>query len=124
MLRFRPALPENLRVPIDDTVFNGLFIPKGTLISLSNAAANRDDMCAAGGEDFQLDRPISDHLTFGRGAHFCVGHSLARAEIEEAFRTLPKLMPLIRSEGPIEWKKPRALSGPERIPMSFSTGGT
>jgi cytochrome P450 len=124
MLRFRPALPENLRVPIDDAVFNGLLIPKGTLISLSNAAANRDDACAAGGENFQLDRPITDHVTFGRGAHFCVGHYLARAEIEEAFRTLPKLMPVVRWEGPIEWKRPRALSGPERIPMSFSrTGG-
>jgi cytochrome P450 len=121
MLRFRPALPENLRVPVEDVVFNGLFIPKGTHISLSNAAANRDLACAAGGEEFQLDRPITDHVTFGRGAHFCPGHALARAEIEEVFRTLPKLMPVIRSEGPIEWKAPRRLSGPERIPMSFST---
>jgi novobiocin biosynthesis protein NovI len=108
-------------VPVEDVVFNGLFIPKGTHISLSNAAANRDLACAAGGEEFQLDRPITDHVTFGRGAHFCVGHALARAEIEEVFRTLPKLMPVIRSEGPIEWKAPRRLSGPERIPMSFST---
>jgi cytochrome P450 len=120
VLRYRPSVPENFRYATEDAVINGLEIPKGTYISISSVAANLSDKCTANAAEFQLDRPPAPHLTFGKGPHFCIGQALARAEIEEAFASLPGLMPLIRREGPVEWHVPRSISGPESIPMSYS----
>ena len=45
------------------------------------AAANRDPSIYAGPNEIQLDRKYpKHHLSFGRGAHFCVGEQIARLE--------------------------------------------
>ena len=120
ILRYRPAVPENFRFAIEDAIINDVLIPKGTYISISAAAANRDPKCTYEGEKFIMDRPIANNATFGKGPHFCIGQALARTELEEALRTLPPLMPNIRPEGLVEWHIPRAITGPLKVPMSFT----
>jgi cytochrome P450 len=95
-------------------------IPVGTYISISGVAGNADPDCAARGHTFIPDRPPGPHLSFGKGAHFCLGAALARAEVEETLRILPEHMTDIRSRGPVRHSVPRAVSGPEEIPMSFT----
>jgi cytochrome P450 len=52
-------------------------------------AANRDPQQFDTPNDFQLDRSaVKGHVTFGKGAHFCVGASLARLEAQIVFRML------------------------------------
>jgi cytochrome P450 len=120
MLRYRPAIMENFRFTKVDVTYAGITIPANTLLSISTAAANWDDACAANGSEFQLHRPPSQHISFGKGSHFCLGASLARAELEETLRTLPALMNPIRWEGEARYRIPRMISGPEKVPMSFS----
>ena len=44
-------------------------------------AANRDPSHFDDANDFRLDRPGGKgHISFGKGAHFCVGAALARLE--------------------------------------------
>ena len=50
----------------------------------------------------------SPHLTFGSGIHYCLGASLARAELQEALPILARRLPDLELDGPIEWK-PRHL---------------
>jgi hypothetical protein len=122
MLRFRPAIIENFRFATVDIDYRGFHIPADTYISISTGAANFDPACAANGAEFDIHRPPSPHVTFGKGAHFCVGAALARAELEATLRTLPATMPTIRWEGRPRYRAPRATTGPESIPMSFSRG--
>jgi cytochrome P450 len=120
MLRYQPAIIENYRFAPVDIDYRGFPIPANTYISISTGAANWDPACAVNGDQFDLDRPPSPHITFGKGAHFCVGAALARAELEATLRTLPALMPTIRWEGTPRYRAPRSTTGPEYVPMSFS----
>jgi hypothetical protein len=123
LLRFTPAIIENYRFAPVDVDYRGFPIPAGTYISISTGAANWDPACAVDGHEIDLDRPPTAHITFGKGAHFCVGAALARAELEATLRTLPALMPDIRWEGRPRYRPPRSTTGPEYVPMSFSCGG-
>jgi cytochrome P450 len=52
-------------------------------------AANRDPRQFGNPNEFRLDRSGSKgHVTFGKGAHFCVGAALARLEAHIVLRTL------------------------------------
>jgi cytochrome P450 len=59
-------------------------------------------------------------MTFGSGVHFCLGASLARAELQEALPLLAQRMPNIAVDGAIEWKPATVgIWGPARLPLRF-----
>jgi cytochrome P450 len=77
------------RLALRDTDIAGQPIPKGTLVFLSFASANRDCRHFADGDRLDPGRPNSKtHLAFGQGIHMCVGFRLARKELGIAFRRL------------------------------------
>ncbi|HNM83033.1 MAG TPA: cytochrome P450, partial [Mycobacterium sp.] len=52
-------------------------------------AANRDPAHFDDPDEFRLDRAATKgHMTFGKGAHFCVGAALARLEAQVVLRAL------------------------------------
>ena len=123
LLRYRPAIMENFRFAMEDVELRGVLIPAGTYISMSTAAANHDEGFTPGGCEFDLNRAPTRHVTFGKGAHYCLGAALARTEVEETLRTLPALMTGLTWEGESRHRMPRAITGPETIPMSFTRRG-
>ncbi len=71
-------------VPIADTV-----IPAGAVVHLRYGAGNRDASFFPHPAEINLARSNAmQHLSFGGGIHFCVGASLARKELQIAFRRL------------------------------------
>jgi cytochrome P450 len=120
LLRYRPAIMENFRFACTDVELRGVLIPAGTYISMSTAAANHDEEFTARGCQFDMRRPPTRHVTFGKGAHYCLGAALARTEVEETLRTLPALMTDLTWHGEPTHRLPRAITGPETIPMSFT----
>lgn len=83
-LRFDPPVHWISRNVLNDTEFHGQKVAKGESVYTLLAAANRDADHYEEPDVFRLDRPRSDHLTFGHGIHFCIGAPLARMEAKHA----------------------------------------
>lgn len=94
-LRWLPPFSVVERDVVEDVVYGDVLIPAGMSVGIAMGAANRDPRRWDHPDDFDLDRPRQYHMTFGYGAHFCVGHTVARGlgqvVLEEMFRQLPNL---------------------------------
>ncbi|MGV0837866.1 cytochrome P450 [Mycolicibacterium thermoresistibile] len=81
VLRYEPPFRGHFRHVTTDTELSGVDLPAGSRLLLLWGAANRDPAHFDTPDSFRLDRPAGNgHITFGRGAHFCVGAALARLE--------------------------------------------
>jgi cytochrome P450 len=80
-------------VATDDVSFQDQTVPAGSALLLMLASANRDERQFDHADTFCINRRPGTHLTFGRGAHFCLGAPLARLEgrvaLEEVLRRFP-----------------------------------
>ncbi|WP_238367441.1 cytochrome P450 [Mesobacterium pallidum] len=82
ILRFYPANQSLARVTTKDTVLNGTFIPKGVPVAMNYGAANRDPRVFDNPETFDPRRSPNRHITFGTGAHMCMGQAMAKMQVE------------------------------------------
>ncbi|HYR16614.1 MAG TPA: cytochrome P450 [Mycobacterium sp.] len=88
-LRFEPPFRGHYRHVVADTTLGGMDLPAGSRLLLLWGAANRDPAQFDAPHDFRLDRPGGKgHITFGKGAHFCVGAALARLEAQIVLRAV------------------------------------
>jgi cytochrome P450 len=84
-LRLAPPVLFVFRACARDVELGGMALAKGQRVIAALAAANRDPSVYERPDEFRLDRvDPAPHLSFGLGAHFCVGNQLARMEIQEA----------------------------------------
>lgn len=82
-LRFEPPFRGHYRHVLTDTTLGGVTLRAGSRLLLLWGAANRDPVQFDAPGEFRLDRPKGKgHITFGKGAHFCVGAALARLEAQ------------------------------------------
>ncbi|MER5873640.1 cytochrome P450 [Streptomyces sp. NPDC002044] len=85
------------RYPTRDLTLGGVVIPRGTPVLAGYTAAGRDGTFHGPDADrFDVTRPTAArHLSFGHGAHYCVGAPLARLEatlaLERLFTRFPDL---------------------------------
>jgi cytochrome P450 len=89
VLRYEPPFRGHYRHVVNDTILGGVELPAGSRLLLLWGAANRDPSHFDDPDQFRLDRSGGKgHLTFGKGAHFCVGAALARLEAQIVIRQL------------------------------------
>lgn len=94
--------------PVD---IRGVAITPGDIVTLWTPSANRDEEVFEAPDDLRLDRTPNRHLTFGHGAHFCLGAALARLE-------LTVLLDQLRTHvGSIQLTE-----APQRLPDTFLWG--
>ncbi len=88
----------------------------GERVVLPFAAANRDPAVFTDPDEVQIDRRRNRHLTFGSGAHRCLGSNLARLEVKVTLEEWLKVIPEFRlAEGAVvEWSGGQT-RGPERV---------
>lgn len=84
------------RIATDDTEVGGVKIPKGGKLLIVQASANKDALHWENADDFDIYRDNSvEHMTFGYGAHQCMGKNIARMEmrifLDEFTRRLPHI---------------------------------
>jgi len=89
VLRLEAPVQCLVRTAIVDVELHGVTIPAGSIIKVTNAAANRDGRRFDCPEGFNLERDKPrTHLTFGVGSHHCIGAPLARRELYFGFKAL------------------------------------
>jgi cytochrome P450 len=96
-LRIDGTVPGMVRTATEDVVVAGRSLPAGTRLYLLYASGSRDGARFHCPAQFDAARPdVMDHLAFGRGAHYCVGAQLARAQAQIALDLLAERLPGLR----------------------------
>ena len=119
VLRFEPITPFTARLCSEDIEYRDVIFPAGTIVAVCAERANRE---AGPGDAFDITaEPSGDRvLTFGAGAHFCLGQNLARAELEEALGFLAPRMPGLRPGGAERLGGVEGIYGIESLPLAWS----
>ncbi|MGV0837981.1 cytochrome P450 [Mycolicibacterium thermoresistibile] len=94
LLRFEPPTPHIARYVTRDLEYYGRQVPAGSALLVLVGAANRDArQFPPDGDCFDIHRQQRTHLSFGVGAHYCLGASLARLELRIALEELLNRFP-------------------------------
>ena len=130
----KPAIEELLRYasPVEmsteryareDVTIAGATIPRGEMVYAVIASANRDGRQFPDPDALDLSREPNRHLSFGLGAHFCLGAPLARLEGQIAIGTLLRRAPGLRlavAPDRLRWRGGLILRGLEALPVSLA----
>lgn len=123
LLRFMPPTRGNTRVTTRDVELDGQAIPKGSTIITLFGSANEDEAQFPNAENFDINRPnLARHMSFGAGAHRCVGLALARMELKVVAREVSRRLTDIRLDidpANIPYKSDIATLTMKRLPLTF-----
>ena len=121
-LRLEAPIQFSPRLAGEDMHLRGKTIRKGDTVILHIAAANRDPEHFASPDTLDLDRQDNRHLSFGWGAHFCLGAPLARTETAIALRRIFARMPAIQPiDDEIGWRENMTIRAPKVLRVRNST---
>jgi cytochrome P450 len=93
VLRYEPPVHNVARYVANDVEYQGQRISAGSALLLMTGSANRDERKLDDPDAFDIHRAANNHLSFGRGTHFCLGASLARVEGRVALEEILKRWP-------------------------------
>lgn len=119
-LRWEPPLQFNTRLATEDFELHGVIIPAGAPVALAPAGANRDPRTFAHAEQFDPERSPNPHLTFGNGAHACLGATLARLEADVVVGTIARDYPNLRIGSSIVRKRSPLFRGFDSVTALWS----
>jgi cytochrome P450 len=126
LLRLDGSVPvASPRVATEDVEYQGVTIPRGSIVTVALNAADHDARFFPDPERLDLDRDGSPHLAFGFGVHYCMGVSLARAEAQVSLDTLLRRLPGLRLAVPADRIRHLPGASPFRgvleLPVLFDT---
>jgi cytochrome P450 len=105
-----------------ETEVAGTTIPKGAIIALHMAAANRDPRRFEDPDRYLITRPVAKNLSFGHGIHFCLGAHLAGQEVRAAVGgLLPYLDCLELTDAPLQRNPSALLNGWQRVELAWAS---
>lgn len=128
----KPAIEELLRYgsPLktateryarEEVTLAGVTIPRGSLVFAVIASANRDERQFTDPDTLDITREPNRHLSFGTGAHFCLGASLARMEgqivIAALLRNITRWRLAVAPRS-LRWRRGFVLRGLEAMPVA------
>jgi cytochrome P450 len=82
LVRFDSPVQAVTRWAYEDSAVAGVEIPRGSKVVVVLGAANRDPARFSSPGSLVLDRAAGRSVSFGLGIHYCLGATLARAEVE------------------------------------------
>jgi len=121
--RFDSAIQFGWRYTLSEYSVGGKAIPPGQMILLCLGSANRDTTrFGDDADELNLSRPnASEALSFGAGAHFCLGNALARKEAAIAIGRFVDRFPTATFTGRPQWSSKITFRGLERLDVALSS---
>jgi cytochrome P450 len=120
LLRYEAPSPVQGRWTTAPVELHDTIIPMDSKVLLLTGAAGRDERTFPDADRFDIHRRIDHHVSFGYGAHFCLGAALARLEgrvaLEETFRRIPEWTVDLERAVPLHTSTVR---GYTTLPISF-----
>ena len=116
-LRHNGSVAAWRRLATKDVQIDGIDIPAGSKLLIVTSSANHDDRHFADADLFDIRRDnASDHLTFGYGAHQCMGKNLARMEMQIFLEEFTRRLPHMRlAEQQFSYVPNTSFRGPEHL---------
>ncbi|WP_409239976.1 cytochrome P450 [Streptomyces sp. PA5.6] len=93
ILRYDAPLQGLWRTTTRDTTLGGVALPAGRRLFVLFGSGNRDEDAFDAPDQVRVDRAPNRHLSFGHGAHFCIGAPLARTEVQKLLAGLAARLP-------------------------------
>ena len=117
LLRYDSPVRRALRVALEDASIDGQRVRAGEQVIAMLDAANHDAAVFGSPDVLDITRDAHRHVTFGAGAHYCLGAALARAEAQIALAALIHLPQLeLAIDEPI-WRPLETLHALEALPV-------
>jgi cytochrome P450 len=123
MFRWGSAVAAMRRTALQDFDIAGTPIAAGDKVVLFFSAANRDPAVFDAPHEFRLDRTPNEHLSFGWGAHFCLGSHLARAEVRGLFAEVLRRGIRLELDGEPQRLRANLFRGWQHVPVRVTRAG-
>lgn len=118
IMRLRPTTTWVTREALEDITVNGTLIEKGTTVHLFAESAGTDPRAFDPSLDISCEH--KRHYGFGAGPHYCLGQTIARADMTEAFRLLSRNLKQPEYDGEPIWLPDSGNTGPIKLRIKFA----
>jgi cytochrome P450 len=120
-LRWETPLLTVARTATQDVELGGVSIPEGGFVAVSLGSANRDPGRYPDPDAFDVFREDKQHMSFGDGAHKCLGMHLARLEMRILLNAVLDRLPGLRLDPAAEDLHIHGLlfRSPPNLPVCF-----
>lgn len=114
------AIASPYREVADDFTYRDFTFRKGDALVMAPPLANRDPTVFTDPQVFDPEREDAHrHVTFGRGAHICLGQFLARNQLQEGLHLIARQLKNPRLNGDIVWRPFLGAWGLKSLPITF-----
>ena len=119
-VRWTTPVKTFMRSATEDTELGGRAIAKGDWLMLCYASGNRDEAVFEDPYVFRSDRKPNKHLSFGYGAHLCLGQHLAKLEMRILFEELLPRLASLEPDGEARLSQSWFVNGLKTLPLRFT----
>jgi cytochrome P450 len=118
-IRWTTPVKTFMRSATADTRLGGRNIARNDWLMLCYASANRDETVFDEPFKFRPERKPARHISFGSGAHFCLGQHLAKLEMRILFEELLPRIKSLQLDGEPLLSQSWFVNGPKVLPIRY-----
>jgi cytochrome P450 len=119
-IRWTVPVQHFMRTAMQDYELRGCRIGAGDWLMLCYLSGNRDEEVFDAPFTFRSERNPNRHISFGTGAHACLGQHLARLEMRILFEELIPRIRTVELTGAPRRSASIFVGGPKTLPMRFT----
>jgi cytochrome P450 len=119
-IRWTVPVQHFMRTAMQDYELRGVRLAAGDWLMLCYLSGNRDEEVFEAPYKFRSDRSPNKHISFGTGAHACLGQHLARLEMRVLFEELIPKLKSLQLTGEPRRSASTFVGGPKTLPIRFA----